>query len=174
MQRKFAILDTNILDYGFKPEYADSVAKFLLSVGAEYDLITTQYSRFELFRGLTSNLIPKAKSLFDAFACVEITGDVFKIAAALSTCYRNDGPTKSRSTGYGDGDTIIGAAGFVHNASIITANLNDFPRPYFSETPATYSISSNKKSYTIRVGVLAPDVTYLNTMITQLYPPAKT
>lgn len=173
MPRKIAILDTNILDYGFKAEYAASVNALLTELSKEYDLITTQYSRFELFRGLVSSRVPAAKSLFDTFDCVEINGDVFKIAAALTTCYKNDESTKSRASSFGDGDTIIGAAAFVHGTAILTSNLNDFPRPYFLDDSRTLPmIHSSKKEKTIAVGILNPDTRYLNTNIKLHYPPA--
>jgi len=175
MGLKFAILDTNILDYGFKPEYAKSVSEFIEALSKDYDIVTTQFSRFELFRGMASAKIPMAKSFFDTFSCFDITGDVFKIAAALSTCYKNDETTKSRASSFSDGDIIIGAAGFVNDAVIITSDLNDFPRPYFTESSRKYPNlnSTKKKNSFIAVGVLEPNVSYLNENISKHYPPTE-
>lgn len=172
MPRKVAILDTNILDYGFKAEFADSVAKLVELLSVEYDLVTTQYSRFELFRGMVSSRIPAAKTLFEAFECIELNGDVFKIAAALSTCYKNDEATKSRASSFSDGDVIIGSAAFVNSLAVVTADLNDFPRPYFTEEPTTFTISSSRNNRNITIGILNPDIRYLNANIAVLYPPA--
>lgn len=172
MPRKVAILDTNILDYGFKAEYAESVKRLLETVSQDHDLVTTQYNRFELFRGMSSARISKAKQFFDTFACVDIGSEVFGIAAALSTCYKNDEATKSRASSFTDGDIIIGAAGFIYNASILTANMNDFPRPYYIDASTPGPIMSSKTGRAINIGVLAPSHQHLNEMISQLYPAA--
>ncbi len=173
MPLKLAILDTNILDYGFKPDYATSVANLLTQLSQQYDLVTTQFTRFELFRGMSSSRIPDAKLLFDSFNCIDVTGDIFKIAAALSTCYKNDKATSSRASSYSDGDIIIGAAGFVSDAAIITANVNDFPRPYFEEVVTGYNITSIKKGTMITIGILKPSIAYLNHNIALSYPPIR-
>lgn len=172
MAHSLAILDTNILDYGFKKDFAESVALLIEQLAKEYELVTTQFSRFELFRGLTSARIPAAKALFDSFTCIDINGDVFKIAAALSSCYKNDSATSSRASSYGDGDIIIGAACLVNNAFIITANINDFPRPYFLESSAAYTITSPRTNKTITIGALRPNIPYVNQGISRLYPAA--
>lgn len=174
MPRKFAILDTNIIDYGLKPDYAESVASLIRELSKEFDLTTTQYSRFELFRGMNSEKIPAAKVLFDSFACVDIDGDVFKTAAALSTCYKNDLATKSRAGSFSDGDILIASASFIANSVIVTADVNDFPRPYFLEhASSNHRIVSSRKKTTIQVGILAPNIPHLNNVLPTLYPSPK-
>lgn len=173
MPHKLAILDTNIILYGLKSEYALSVSKLITELSCKYELVTTQFTRFELFRGMISAHIPDAKLLFNSFSCIDITGDIFKIAAALSTCYKNDTATSSRANSYSDGDIIIGASGFTSDAVVVTANINDFPRPYFDELSTKHSITSQKKGTTIAIGVLKPNIAYLNQNISRLYPPVR-
>lgn len=172
MAGRIAILDTNIFQYGFDNKYSSDTARFLDELSTRYELTSTQYGRFELFRGLNHKRIATAKAFFDTFTCLDINGDVFKAAAALATCYKNDKTTKNFHDRYSDGDILIAAAAFINNADIVTANINDFPRPYFKETAKDGFIESHDRKALVRIQVLKPDTTYLNLIIKQIYPTA--
>ncbi len=86
--------------------------------------------------------------------------------------YRHVITTMNQQRNYSDGDIILAATAFINGACIITANINDFPRPYFNEASGSITMTS-KKSKIIPTQTLKPDINYLNRMIKKLYPPKK-
>lgn len=165
---EIAIVDTNILHYGSDPNFASSVAELIKKLSEKYALVTTDYSVLELYRGLSIDKIPNTNIFFDSFTRLPVNKDIYKTAAALSTCYGNDEATKAYYGRYSDGDIIIAATAFVNNACIVTADLNDFPRPYFHEAEHHSLIISKKKKH-IAIQSFRPDISYLNLMIGKLY-----
>ena len=62
----------------------------------------------------------------------------FKIAAVLTTCYQRHNATKAYASKYCDGDTLIAASAIRDKSSVLTANPNDFPAPFFQEERRYY------------------------------------
>ncbi|MEJ0072873.1 MAG: PIN domain-containing protein [Candidatus Saccharibacteria bacterium] len=163
-----AILDTNILDYAFKPRTKAVASDVLAKVSGKYTTVISEYLRFEIYRGLAMGRIPAAKAVVSSFTAFAVTKAVLDTAAALTTCYETDSATKRNRGGISDGDLIMGATAFINKQVVITANRMDFPAPYFEE------ISSHKmldtKGKPIVVYELKPNITYFNTMLAICYP----
>lgn len=168
-ERSVAILDTNILHYGCDPNTAESISVLLKELSLKYDLAITDYNFFELFRGLRRNRVDTASLFIESFTRLPVDRQVYKIAAVLSTCYGNDEATRAFFNRYGDGDILIASTAFKYNAFMVTANLNDFPKPYFHEGgEVQYIISRDNKH--IAVQPFCPDIRYFNEKIAQYYP----
>lgn len=167
---KTAVLDTCILDYAFKRNTKSQAAMLIEEVSKTYTLVISEYVRFEIFRGLEMGKIPKAKQVVDLFTSYPVDKTVLDIAAALTTCYECDDATKGHRDAFSDGDIIIAATAFKYKLMVITANRNDFPAPYFSESGNPIALKGKKP---ISIYALKPEFQHLNAMIKACYPKTK-
>jgi predicted nucleic acid-binding protein len=157
------ILDTNILQYGVSRDLNTEVASLLTSLTSRgYGLVVSGFTVFEVYRGLNKQKIPVTRQLVKSITPLEVDNDTFRIAAVLYTCYRSHEATKDKNKWDDDGDVVIGANAFRYNAAILTANGNDYPRPFFAEIDKfVLKRSSNKAE--IVVHLLRPDLAVFNT-----------
>src|SRR5438477_206286 len=111
--------------------------------------------------------MPATKNLVKPFTPLSID-DTFRIAAALYSCYRYCKATQNKQNidkvSFDDGDMVIRACAFRYNCAILTANGNDFPRPFFDEQ-AKYTIHKKSNKAEISVQLLSPDFVVLNEYI---------
>lgn len=107
------LLDTNILDYAFKPHTRAIANQYIREELASDELGISEYLRFEIYRGLAMVRIPGAKSTVDSFVAYPVDKQVLDIAAALASCYERDEQTKGKLKSYSDGDIILAATAMV-------------------------------------------------------------
>lgn len=159
------LADTNILQYGVSKLHADLIAKIYETLKQEsYVLTVSDYTVFEIYRGLAINRIRNVKNLVDDQLSINVDNQTFKIAAALSTCYRRHDSTKVYADRYSDGDIVLAATAFRHNMLLLTANGNDFPRPFFEEL-AMPSITKVVAKSKLNIVVLRPDIMTFNKIV---------
>lgn len=166
---KKVLIDANILQYATNISYANDVyAVFdkLKSLG--YDLMVSSYTTFEVYRGLDTKRIPKMKQVIDLFSPNETDLMCFSVAAVLDTCYRRYQSTKPYAGRYSDGDLVLAGSSFAYNSPILTANGNDFPRPFFKEIDAAL-FGSAARPMPIKAQLLMPDITFFNKAIKSYY-----
>ena len=162
------IIDTNVIDYGFKPKTRDAVARVLTDLSQKYTLVISEYLRFEIYRGLANGRVPKVTELVRAFTAYPVDKNVLTVAAALTTCYECDDQTKGHRSAFSDGDIILAATAFTYKFTVITANRGDFPAPYFRELSQHSFLGGSSKP--LVVYELRPDVVCLNAMLSRCYP----
>ncbi len=163
-----ALLDTNVVDAGFKTKSKRATKQVLESLFQKYAVSISQYLYFEIYRGLAITKIPDAKKAVDEFIAYPVDEDILSIAAALYTCYGCDDQTKRDVKAIDDGDFIHAATAFKHKAVVITANRKDYPAPYFSELGK--HVLTDEKGTPIVFYELLPDLNYLNKMLSICYP----
>lgn len=156
---KTLILDTNVIHNAVSKRLQAQTVELLNIITKDYPKLTiSEYTVFEIYRGLGKEKIPKVRELVNGFDALGVDSSIIKIAAALYSCYQNYPSTKSKK--YEDGDVIIGATSLRYNTPILTANGNDFPRPFFTE------VSSHKLKRAGRadivVQILQPDIKVFN------------
>jgi predicted nucleic acid-binding protein len=165
---KVVILDTNILDYGTKKDLSADVAKLLEDLVSEgYKLTISAYELFEAYRGLNRDRIPSMNKLVAPFTPLEVDANTFRIAAALYTCYKSHSATRDskhndKPRNADDGDIVIAATSLHYNALVLTANGNDFPRPFFSEVGKSHTLKRKTNKAQIRVHLLQPEISVFN------------
>ena len=151
------IVDTNILQYGVSDHYAKDVRNLIKSfVNDNEEMYISSYTTFEIYRGIDSKKIEKTKKIVDVFTSIPPDLVTFKIAAVLTTCYQRHDATKVYASKYADGDTIIAASAIRDQSRILTANVNDFPAPFFQEEKRYY-ITSTITHVKIPVSIVRPD-----------------
>ena len=166
---KKVLIDTNILQYATKPDYADDVyAIFERMQSAKINLRVSSYTTFEVYRNLDKVRIPKMKQVIDFFQPIETDLMCFSLAAALDTCYRRNDATKQYASRYTDGDLVLAGSALSYNAPILTANGNDFPRPFFDEIE-TSLLGSLTRPMPIKAQLLQPNIAFFNKAIKSYY-----
>lgn len=165
---RVALIDSNVIDYALKPATKPLAVDILDAVSKRHEIVTSEYVRFEVYRGLAMPKVPDAKLLLDSFTALSVDRSILDVAAALTACYECDDQTKAYRKSFSDGDIIIAATAFKHRLLVVTANRNDFPAPYFTEVAKHTLLDAAKRP--IAVYELRPDVSYLNLMLGVCFP----
>lgn len=156
------ILDTNILHDGVSKAYSDGIADLLPKIESRgLGLALSSFSLFEVYRGLNKDKIPVTRRLVDTIAPLEADVATFRIAAALYSCYHHHPATKNTTKYDDDGDLVIAATAFRYNAALLSANGNDFPRPFFSELES-YTITRRSDKAELVIQLLKPEIHVFN------------
>jgi predicted nucleic acid-binding protein len=156
------ILDTNILQYGVSRDLNAAVADILKKLSDQkYGLVISDFTVFEVYRGLNKQKIPITRELVSSITSLEVDNATFRIAAVLYSCYQNHDATKAKNKSDDDGDVVIAANSIRYNAAILTANGNDYPRPFFLEV-ATFTLIRSSNKAEIVVHLLKPNIPIFN------------
>lgn len=164
------IIDTNILQYGVSVQYSDQILELFTKLkNRKLDLYISAITIFEIYRGIKSEKIDDVKKLVDAFSPLVPDELTYKIAAVLATCYQRHEATKTYASKYNDGDTLIAASSFRDETSILTANGNDFPIPFFQEQERIY-LKNSRTGIKIPVSIMQPDYSIYSQYKDKHYP----
>ena len=87
-------------------------------------------SLYKSLSGVTHTQEKRIVKILDQFQKQQITEDILTTSSRLSTLYNMEYiPTQMISTE----DKIIAAIAILTGSLVLTANVNDFPRPFFRE-----------------------------------------
>jgi len=152
------IVDTNILQYAAREEYANGAARlFQTLLDRKLEAYISGYTAFEVYRGIASKKIPVTRAIVDQFTAALPDILTYKVAAILTTCYNTHEATKSYASRISDGDVVIAASAIRDQAGVLTANGNDFPRPFFTEVES-FQLENSKTGAIIIAHLLEPDL----------------
>lgn len=131
------LIDTCIFNnlHSKQTELANKTATLLASLIENGNrLYFSEFTRHELLRGATSPKRLKIESSLNLFLEVHSTPQRIERATQLFNSYKH-GPVKPIDMhSPSDIDLFIGALIFTHNHPLLlTADYNDFPRPFFTE-----------------------------------------
>lgn len=151
-----ALLDTNILQYLNNPSIARELFAYLEEVHrAGYSLAISNFSIFELLSGVPKSKESNLISALEVIPRFEVTTEVLVAAAQLTTVYRMEKAEYGHIT---QGDKIIAATSLLNDFPVLTANSNDFPRPFFNELHKKFIFYKDKnRDRMIPVYLLLPD-----------------
>jgi predicted nucleic acid-binding protein len=124
------LLDSCIIQYSSDSYRSLEFMKYLYALTTRgFSLSISEFTFFELLRGIPTtkkeNILIEKLLLFGRFA---VTNKVLVAAAQLITLYNAQ---KIPPDQIQDGDLILAATSILEGAPILTANVNDFPRPFF-------------------------------------------
>tara|TARA_Y100000310_G_scaffold234036_1_gene236944 strand:+ start:1169 stop:1702 length:534 start_codon:yes stop_codon:yes gene_type:complete len=115
-------------------------------------------SYYELLSECPKNKEEKLLKILGFFNIHKFSEEVIVTAARLATCYRLEPNIKNHQS-INDGDKIIAATAMLSDSFILTANANDFPRPFFNEVYKENIIYKKKnKDYLLSMYLLKPDL----------------
>lgn len=174
---KTLFLDTNVINHaaatkGGQPRKI-AFKDYLEVLFSEYEPAISCMVRYELFAGSDLKTALQVKQFTDKLRTYEADKQVFDVAAVLTSCYKNHTSVKSHASAISVADKIIAATAFlVKDSYILTTDMNDFPRPLFTEQrrdSVTYVLNDNRQ-HTIEVYMLKPNTEAYKRCFIQCYP----
>ena len=152
----YFLLDSCIVEYYLNKKYSAQIQSILQGWQKNtFKLAISQIIFSELIDGAyiqKENVVISTLKMYHNFSVTErhIIG-----SGKLGSIYQQNNITQNISLA----DKIIAATSIISNSPIITANINDYPQPYFGV------IDSHVLSYkdkVIKIGLLKPDYTVIN------------
>lgn len=143
------ILDTNIIQYiGDRNVAADLSQYFLNLVKKGFRFAISDVSYYELLSGASAKQEQQANFILSNFDKYLVDSEVLITASRLSTIYKNEKvPNQQISLE----DKIIGAIAILTDSLIMTADVNDYPRPFFTEAEEKLFFYRHKNKTGMRV-----------------------
>jgi len=141
-KKQYIVLDSCVIQFALNKYLSPNLSKYLRSlIKAGFLLAISEISYFELFHGAT---LRQEKELNDALRLfIRYRTDLPALIAAsrLGGLYRN---LKIPDQQISVGDKIIAATSVLTGSLVLTANYNDFPRPFFREVEAKHIFFKKK------------------------------
>ncbi|KKP48282.1 MAG: hypothetical protein UR39_C0001G0077 [Candidatus Woesebacteria bacterium GW2011_GWA1_33_30] len=154
------ILDTCILQYLSNKYLKGELGKYLLSlVGRGFGLAISDISISELLQDATLEQEKISSSTLSLFNRYPLNEDILIAGAQISTLYKIDN-TKNNSISLPD--KIIASASVLSGSLILTADVNDYPRLFFSEAEEKWILyRKNNKNNILVIQLLRPNTEYI-------------
>lgn len=160
-EKNYFLLDTCIAEYSLNSDIQPSIsAQLSLWTGSTFGLAISEVLYAELIDGAYKDKIKRVKELLDRYPRFKVSQRILSGAGVLSNIYK---AKNKKTNGASLQDKIIAVTSFIHKMPIITADVQDFPHPFFT------SIASENLKYTkkgkvnfITINILKPNVTMLN------------
>ncbi len=156
------ILDTNILFYLGDNNIKTNLLNYLLELGRRgFILSISKVTICELFSGIPRQKEIEAGITLNIFKQYSIDDNVIITTSQLSTVYKNAKTVKTDGIDFED--RVISATAMLTGSLILTADVNDYPRPYFTEREERVFFFRNKNKTNIRVvQILQPNIFLIN------------
>lgn len=164
--KQSVICDTNILQYLGNKHILLELTNYLLDLEKrKFTLSISIISLYELLSGATLTQEKKIVKTLNQFKKWEITEEVLITSSRLTTLY-NMGriPIQMISSE----DKFIAATAILTGSLILTANVNDFPRPFFREAEEKLIFYKRKdKKIMLSLYLLNPNYPVINQRFTE-------
>ncbi|MFA5776686.1 MAG: PIN domain-containing protein [Patescibacteria group bacterium] len=129
--KKSILLDSNIVQYISHNKLSDQILSFLDTlINKGYKLAISDISVCEIFSGCTPTQEEECNKNIREFGKVGIDNRVVLVAARLQNIYKF---LNINNDQINLGDRIIASTSIVMGFDLLTADINDFPRPIFRE-----------------------------------------
>jgi predicted nucleic acid-binding protein len=146
------IVDSNIVQYLGNKHLANTIADYLSSYS---DIFYSEISLGELTAGARREEIEEKMRIVSQMKPIPIEQSMLFLSGQLHTIYTK---AKIPYQHISLADRIIAASAISRNATIYTADVNDFPRPFFQETDEhVISYQYKNKSRFLVTQVLKPN-----------------
>lgn len=125
------ILDTCILQYLNDSLIGPQLTELLTILTRQNNkFYFSDFSTYELFRECPKDKETQLDAVWNRFTRYQVDGRVTRFAAQLASAYKTYG---LGTASINDGDRMIAATTIITKSLILTADSNDFPRPFFKE-----------------------------------------
>lgn len=157
----YVLLDTNILRYLNTPTIREGLLGYLSEIiEAGYKLAISDFVIFESFARIPKSKENQLISTLETLARFEVNWQVLLAAGQITTIYSVEKAEYNHIT---QGDKVIAATAVLNNSPILTADCNDFPRPFFTELHKKFIFYKEKNRDKLLVAyLLAPDLELIN------------
>jgi len=155
------ILDSNIIQYLMNPLLAEGILTCLKeAMGANYPLAISDFTFFELLNGVTPKKEAQMITELNYLVRIHVRKEILVGSAHLGCMYQDD---KMDLKQIDTGDLIIAASSIITNSLIFTANIRDFPVPFFNiiaKRPINYSKKTSIPAL-LMTAFLEPDLEFI-------------
>lgn len=160
------ILDTNIFNYSSNKFISTTLNSFLsLLINSGFVLAFSDISMCELLSGATVTQENDQLSVLNNFRRYLVDDNVLIGAARLQSFYKKENVPEGQID---LADKIIAATAIITGSLILTANVNDFPRPFFHEVHEERLMYRKKDSSCLQVvQLLSPNIELINQRLTE-------
>ncbi|MDA1317021.1 MAG: PIN domain-containing protein [bacterium] len=156
----YLLLDSCIVQYLLNKEISPNLRQQLKKWSGDiFNFAISEITYAELLNGTLKNKEAEVISLLDKFYSFTISKRIIKGCGKLGSVYKEYNQSlKEIDTG----DRIIASTAIINNLFIVTANVRDFPFPFFSSI-ANYNIIFEKKrnKRMISIAVLKPNYEFI-------------
>jgi len=163
------ILDTCILQYSNKKNIQNELSEYLQDlIERKFDLYISEISIAELLTNLTRENEDEGAKTISYFKKYTVEQNTLIASAQLSSIYNKVGINNLDISKVDGGhinlsDKIIGATAILNGALILTANIQDFPNPYFIPVEEHLLIYRNKHGKSmLYLQLLSPNIMLIN------------
>jgi len=157
LSKNYVILDSNIIQYFNNELLASKILGILRdAIGDSYSLAISDFTFFELLNGSTIKKEQEMVIHLNGITRFYVKKTVLVAAAHLGCLYKEDGMDPGNID---IGDLIIGASAVLSGSYVFTANIRDFPVPFFKvelNKLIEYEVKGAQKF--LNVAFLKPDV----------------
>lgn len=159
--QQYLILDTCVVQYLGTKEIKEQLLNYLIEVESRgFHYAISDFSIYELLQGVSASKESELQSRLQNFNRYAVETNILIAAAQIKTLYDME---KLPQTQISDGDKVIAATSILTGSSIVTANFNDFPRPYFVEMERQNILYKHKNvDRLLPVYIVAPDFSVIN------------
>lgn len=161
ISKPYLLLDTCVAEYLLNP-YIEIVLSKQISAWAnnKRKLAISGISYTEMIDGAYKSKVKEVNELLDTYTQFEVTQRILQGAGILSNVYKAQ---NSKVVGSSLADKIIAATAFVYNLPLITADVKDFPYPFFTSIVSeNIKYRKKNKDQYIAIAALMPNATMLN------------
>lgn len=154
---QYIILDTNIIQYLNDKHIEYQLYLYLLDlIKGGFGFAISDVSVYELLSGVTVKQEEVAISTLSNFRRYIVNTNVLVAASQLSTIYKREKISDQEIT---LADKLVGATAILTGSLVMTANVNDFPRPFFTEAEEKLFYYKHKNKTCMRVvQILKPNL----------------
>ncbi len=135
---KAILLDSCVIQYSLSKEKGllkatvDLIEELIQN---DNKLYVSEFSYYELLRSASTENKAKVLEELDHYEKIPQSADRLERATLLYSAYLKEGSIKSVLNSISDMDVFIGSLVFTDSAPLLlTADFNDYPRPFFKET----------------------------------------
>ena len=165
-QRQFVrqvVLDWNIIQYWISEKMRPNI----LPVLEEMNGVNLQFtiSEISLHEGQCRLPVGKhieARNFLNGFPRYAVDYDTQLISGSVISCYRHHPKTKAHSSDISLPDVYNATCAILNNALVMTADVDDYPWPFF-DAVYTWTIKS-ESGQPLKICLLQPDNTQFETM----------
>jgi len=159
--KKYLLLDSCIAEYCLNKDMQPKITKQLEKwAGNIFDFAISELSYAELINGAYKEKVDRVKELLDSYSRIEVSQRVLRGAGVLGNVYKAQ---DNRNGNINLADRIIAATSFSYNIPIVTANVKDFPYPFFKViTDEDLIYKKGSKNVLLSTCVLFPSTSVLN------------
>lgn len=137
IEKRSILVDTNVINnvHASRKDLAQKTKDFLaLLANQDNKLYVSDYVKHELFRSASAKKSNQLAQTLENFINVPTSSERIERATKLHTAYSSNKSVKPFMQSISTIDLFIGALLFTDkNPLILTADYNDFPRPFFKE-----------------------------------------